>query len=65
MEILAVCCDYIAILQLSQRELGEGEGRVGEALPPPLREQEAAVPSPWLTVDSAQMSTLNVDHPSQ
>ncbi|XP_054279138.1 uncharacterized protein LOC128997523 [Macrosteles quadrilineatus] len=65
MEILAVCCDYIMILQLSQRELSEGEGRVGEALPPPLREQEPAVPSPWLTVDSVQMSTLNVDHPSQ
>ncbi|XP_046672807.1 uncharacterized protein LOC124362399 isoform X2 [Homalodisca vitripennis] len=63
MELLAVCCNYVVVLQLSGRELGAGDPpRVGEALPPPLREQDPAVPSPWLT---GQVSMLNVDYPSQ
>lgn len=66
MEVLAVCCNYVVILQLAGRDLEYGENvRVGEGLPAPLHEQDPAVPSPWLTADSVHLSTLNVDYPSQ
>uniref|UniRef100_A0A1B6KVY1 Uncharacterized protein n=1 Tax=Graphocephala atropunctata TaxID=36148 RepID=A0A1B6KVY1_9HEMI len=63
MELLAVCCNFVVVLQLSGRELeADDPPRVGEPLPPPLREQDPAIPSPWLT---GQVSMLNVDYPSQ
>lgn len=55
-------CNYIVILQLSERELEDGEEkRVGDPLNPPQRNQDPAAPSPWLTVDSQLLTGLNVE----
>lgn len=52
MEILAVCCNFAVLLHLGDGDLIDGQPFItSEPLPPPRREQDPAVPSPWLTAD--------------
>uniref|UniRef100_A0A1B6DJC6 Uncharacterized protein n=2 Tax=Clastoptera arizonana TaxID=38151 RepID=A0A1B6DJC6_9HEMI len=65
MEMLAVCCNFVVKLYLGNGDLIEGQDFTpGVILPPPLREQEPAVPSPWLTADPPNLEHLVSAGPS-
>ncbi|XP_039300109.1 uncharacterized protein LOC120355601 [Nilaparvata lugens] len=55
-QIVVVCCNYAVTLPLTRHA-------IAECLPPPLREKEPLVPSPWLRADARTAQIVTPQEP--